>query len=154
MQTYACAARLAAPTPGRVCLLQALAILSAEELIAVNQDPMGVAGDLIWKEGPLEVGAWRPGWQTLAGRAARDLCCSSPGQVLPGRRGDAPATFWLPLPAAPSQAERVQVYAAPLVQGTRAVVLFNRHTPFPYSTNITVQFSWLGYHADSKVGPT
>ena len=34
---------------------EALAILRARELIAVNQDPLGVAGDLIWKEGPLEV---------------------------------------------------------------------------------------------------
>ena len=34
----------------------ALEILTAEEVIAVNQDPLGVAGDLIWKEGPLEVG--------------------------------------------------------------------------------------------------
>ena len=48
--------------------------------------------------------------------------------------------------------DAMQVYAAPLVDGTRAVVLLNRHTPFPYSTNMTVQFSWLGYHADSKVG--
>lgn len=34
----------------------ALEILLAKEVIAVNQDPLGVAGDLIWKEGPLEVG--------------------------------------------------------------------------------------------------
>ncbi len=27
----------------------------AEEVIAVNQDDLGVAGDLIWKEGPNEV---------------------------------------------------------------------------------------------------
>lgn len=33
----------------------ALEILTAEEVIAVNQDPLGVAGDLIWKEGPIEV---------------------------------------------------------------------------------------------------
>ena len=33
----------------------ALKILTASEVIAVNQDPLGVAGDLIWKEGPLEV---------------------------------------------------------------------------------------------------
>lgn len=30
-------------------------ILLAEEVIAVNQDPLGVAGDLIWKQGPSEV---------------------------------------------------------------------------------------------------
>ena len=34
---------------------QSLDILLAEELIAVNQDPLGVAGDLIWKQGPQEV---------------------------------------------------------------------------------------------------
>ena len=30
-------------------------ILLAKEVIAVNQDPLGVAGDLIWKQGPNEV---------------------------------------------------------------------------------------------------
>ena len=30
-------------------------ILLAEEVIAINQDPLGVAGDLIWKQGPNEV---------------------------------------------------------------------------------------------------
>ena len=34
---------------------QAVDILMAEEVIAVNQDDLGVAGDLIWKEGPNEV---------------------------------------------------------------------------------------------------
>lgn len=47
-----------------------------------------------------------------------------------------------------------QVHAGPLVGGTRAAVLFNRHTPFPVTSNITVQFSSLGYHADAKVLPT
>ena len=32
----------------------ALNILKAREVVAVNQDDLGVAGDLIWKEGPLE----------------------------------------------------------------------------------------------------
>jgi len=31
-------------------------ILLAKEVIAVNQDKLGVAGDLVWKEGPAEVG--------------------------------------------------------------------------------------------------
>ena len=31
-------------------------ILLNEEIIAVNQDALGVAGDLVWKEGPQEVG--------------------------------------------------------------------------------------------------
>ena len=34
---------------------EALTILLADEVIAVNQDDLGVAGDLIWKQGPLEV---------------------------------------------------------------------------------------------------
>ena len=33
----------------------ALGILTAAEVIAVNQDKLGAAGDLVWKEGPLEV---------------------------------------------------------------------------------------------------
>ena len=33
----------------------ALNILTAEEVIAVNQDKLGVAGDLVWKRGPTEV---------------------------------------------------------------------------------------------------
>ena len=35
---------------------EAKQILTAGEVIAVNQDPLGVAGDLVWKQGPLEVG--------------------------------------------------------------------------------------------------
>lgn len=34
-----------------------LRILTAPEVIAVNQDPLGVAGDLVWKQGPSEVRA-------------------------------------------------------------------------------------------------
>ena len=32
-----------------------LGILTAPEVILVNQDPLGVAGDLVWKQGPAEV---------------------------------------------------------------------------------------------------
>ena len=39
--------------------LQVVAILLAREVIAVNQDELGVAGDLVWKEGPNEVRALR-----------------------------------------------------------------------------------------------
>lgn len=35
----------------------ALKILTAEEVIAVNQDELGVAGDLVWKQGPSEASA-------------------------------------------------------------------------------------------------
>ena len=33
----------------------ALSVLMADELIGVNQDPLGVPGDLIWKQGSDEV---------------------------------------------------------------------------------------------------
>ena len=33
-----------------------LAILRAKEVIALNQDALGVAGDLVWKQGPQEAG--------------------------------------------------------------------------------------------------
>lgn len=31
-----------------------LSILQSPEVIAINQDPLGVAGDLVWKQGPAE----------------------------------------------------------------------------------------------------
>ncbi|KAK9799718.1 hypothetical protein WJX73_003682 [Symbiochloris irregularis] len=75
---------------------EALGILKARELVAVNQDGLGVAGDLLWKEGPLEV------------------------------------------------------YGAPISGGARAVILFNRHTPFPLASKITVNWHQLGYPAEFK----
>ena len=33
----------------------ALGILTAGEVLAISQDKLGVAGDLVWKEGSLEV---------------------------------------------------------------------------------------------------
>ena len=35
--------------------IKALDILKASEVIAVNQDPLGVPGDRVWKLGPAEV---------------------------------------------------------------------------------------------------
>jgi len=67
------------------------AILLNKDVIAVSQDKLGIAGDLIWKEGPDEV------------------------------------------------------YAAPLADGSRAVVLFNRHDYTQVFMNMTVDFMWLGY---------
>ncbi len=32
-----------------------LSLLTAPELIAFNQDPLGVAGELVWKQGPAAV---------------------------------------------------------------------------------------------------
>ena len=34
-----------------------LLLLKSREVIAVNQDPLGVAGDRVWKQGPYEVGS-------------------------------------------------------------------------------------------------
>lgn len=39
----------------RVLRAQSLAVLKAKELLAVNQDELGVAGDLVWKRGSKEV---------------------------------------------------------------------------------------------------
>jgi len=74
------------------------AILANEEIIAVNQDPLGVAGDLVWKQGANE--AW----------------------------------------------------AGPLRDGSRAVVLFNRHSRYSqYKTqNITIEWIDLGYPPSTK----
>jgi len=66
-------------------------------VIAINQDSLGVAGDLIYQRGP------------------------------------------------------VQIWAGPLHDGSRAVVLFNRHTWVdPYATDITVSFQTLGFKKGTK----
>ena len=78
---------------------EALTILLADEVIAVNQDDLGVAGDLIWKQGPLEV-------RQAAGQAGVTVkqpacllsaavqtctgCCTIAGNV--GLRGEATVT--------------------------------------------------------------
>jgi hypothetical protein len=41
--------------PCRQITKDTLSVLLADELIAVNQDPLGVPGDLIWKQGSDEV---------------------------------------------------------------------------------------------------
>ena len=46
----------------------ALDILMADELIAVNQDPLGIPGDLLWKQGSNEV------CETLAVAVLCNLC--------------------------------------------------------------------------------
>ena len=55
----------------------ALKILTAEEVIAVNQDKLGVAGDLVYKEGPEEVSFLMasPSGQALQGKMK--ICCVS-----------------------------------------------------------------------------
>ena len=52
----------------RTCRLlngKMLDILMAKEVIAINQDPLGVAGDRVWKVGPAEVRSVHFAW--LAG---------------------------------------------------------------------------------------
>jgi len=67
-------------------------ILGAKEVIAINQDPLGVQGDLVYQRGP------------------------------------------------------VQIWAGPLADGSRAVVVFNRHTPYDnYNATITVNFNTIGF---------
>jgi hypothetical protein len=39
---------------------ETLSILKSPEVIAINQDPLGVAGDLVWKQGPQEVSPFLP----------------------------------------------------------------------------------------------
>lgn len=51
-----------------------LAILKATEVIAINQDPLGHAGDLIWKQGPKEVSGQRTTMRTSSQGAAARLC--------------------------------------------------------------------------------
>ena len=65
--------------------------LSAKELIAVNQDPLGVQGDLIYQLGP------------------------------------------------------IQIWAGPLADGSRAFILFNRHSETQYGEYITLNFEDLGF---------
>jgi len=68
------------------------ATLAAPEVIAVNQDSLGVQGDLVYQLGPM------------------------------------------------------QIWAGPLADGSRVVVVFNRHTPADvYNSTITVYFNTIGF---------
>jgi len=71
---------------------ETLYILGAKEVIAVNQDPLGVQGDLVYQRGPM------------------------------------------------------QIWAGPLSDGSRVVVVFNRHTPYTiYNDTVTIDFNTIGY---------
>ena len=50
----------------------ALEVLQADELVRVNQDLLGIPGDLIWKQGANEVGSHRPG-----SHASLSLACAA-----------------------------------------------------------------------------
>lgn len=59
--------------PHEACVRRALSretllLLKSREVIAINQDPLGVAGDQVWKQGPKEV---RPTCATVQGRGGR-----------------------------------------------------------------------------------
>jgi len=71
---------------------ETLYILGAKEVIAVNQDPLGVQGDLVYQRGPM------------------------------------------------------QIWAGPLSDGSRVVIVFNRHTPYTtYNDTVTINFNTIGY---------
>ncbi|CAK0783007.1 hypothetical protein CVIRNUC_006202 [Coccomyxa viridis] len=77
-----------------------LTLLKSREVIAINQDPLGIAGDRVWKQGPYEV------------------------------------------------------WAAPLLGGARAVVLFNRHVSSDEKFdehNMTLHWSMVGLPEDMEV---
>lgn len=40
---------------GRKLKKEELLLLKSREIIAINQDPLGVPGDRVWKQGPYEV---------------------------------------------------------------------------------------------------
>lgn len=141
-------------------------ILLAEEVIAINQDPLGVAGDLVWKQGPNEVGPEESSCRALAaqrgagyttprrqaapGSAATGMmtCTVAPsiGSTLnePSAAACELPRLWSCLKAACGRAWR-QVYAAPLQGGGRAVIFFNRHHPEYPLNNVSVAWGMLGY---------
>ena len=58
-----------------------LSVLMADELVAVNQDPLGVPGDLIWKQGSDEVSS--PAGSSVARSSAISACMQPvPASVL------------------------------------------------------------------------
>ena len=68
--------------PRRSLDRSSLNILLASEVIAMNQDPLGVAGDLVWKQGPIEVCAWHCRRSTTA--QTQPFHCCAPCHWGPG----------------------------------------------------------------------
>lgn len=54
-----------------------LNILKSPEVIAINQDPLGVPGDLVWKQGPKEVRS------LVFVPVQADACFGSPAHMSP-----------------------------------------------------------------------
>lgn len=62
-------------------------ILRSPELLAVHQDPLGSAGDLLWKEGNLEV--WAAALEvSVALRCYVQICCAGDEGVGRGAEGE------------------------------------------------------------------
>lgn len=143
-------------------LPEAYSILLAAEVLAVNQDPLGVAGDLVWKEGPAEVRAqFAQSTCLCVDKSLKAMRWSDPSLVEFLTTSSIFRPFVLSrrfacgtvLLMSNIEADDVlQVYAGPLKGGSRAVVLFNRHvigTQYPFS-NITVSWKTLGYDSDAE----
>jgi alpha-galactosidase len=112
-----------------------LAILKAREVIAINQDPLGVAGDLIWQQGANRVSAVLLHTDSQAAGAGTSSC------------------LWRQLQASTPPFRNLlhpQIYAAALAGGARAVVTLNTHTlGGQYLTsNITVTWEQVGLPGD------
>jgi hypothetical protein len=103
----------------RVLPPSSLAVLTSKEVIAVNQDPLGVPGDLIWKQGPKEVSG-RKG-EGVVGWGGGNLRRLAQAQAQAEQAGAA-------IECICTAGRCSQVYAAPLADGGRAAVLHNRHS--------------------------
>lgn len=105
-------------------------LLQAREVIAINQDPLGVAGDMVWQQGSYRVcDGEGHGWRTWAGsEAGTEQSTGSRQACHLGSQSVAP------MPQLPPHADLVpcrrlapQIYAGPLAGGGRAVVMLNLH---------------------------
>jgi len=154
---YAFARRGPAACPGARRLMDnfTLGLLTAREVVAVNQDPLGVAGELVWKQGPAEARA--PRWPPSASRASsavhrmwRIPVVLRPSRQAARRRRAWARSGWAAQTARPAR----QVYACPLEGGARAVVLFNRHVGSDNkfgAHNITVFWKSVGLPTGAAV---
>ena len=99
-------------------------ILKSQGGIAINQDPLGIAGDLVWKQGPAEVYLINtPGcyMQNFFAPSTPRVCAWR------GRIANPVDCCEIEQKAHAKELAHTQVYAGPLAGGARAVVLSNRH---------------------------
>ncbi|KAK9834833.1 hypothetical protein WJX81_002251 [Elliptochloris bilobata] len=93
-----------------------LAILKASEVIAVNQDGLGVAGDLVWKQGPAEVYA-----APLSG-GARAVVLLNRHFMSDNRAGTHNMTaFWKAIGIPPAEMTQATGHAAAVISWTGCV---------------------------------